>query len=369
MVSQPTVRIWHLIKVYSIYLDQLQNFLNALNGPRFFTAWTSLQLEEGVVDSSYLEIGNKQLLAILTTSVIRVFELCRHSIFAEIQTLPSRYARSLKGFSLERRNCLAVAQSSQALRSGQENGTKSVIYCWNTTSNLFEKFQDIATRGALHVEYVSIGPSLKYLVFACSRYQGQLSSNSYVYIWSEARQEFSLLHYLPAVGAVRSSAVYTENSMFLSVQQVNGSAGSSTKIFAWNGTRFHDVQIVSSRAGYVFAAGRWLFIISSGTIYRYDTDSRNFTFHSTLQGPHDLRDIYEYFTTDNEHFLACHHFDGSANTSLVIYRLNGFDFVPYQNVSMPSGMSSVKVFRLREEGLVLAVMGGKNTEFLEWKHM
>ncbi len=353
----------------SFYLDQLQSFLNSLNGPRFFTPWSSLQLSEGVVDSSYLQIASRQLLVILTNySLIHVFELRNQSSFVEIQVLPSRQAWSLKGFSMGRKDCLAVAQSSQALGNNGDE-VRSVLYCWNATMQHFQKFQDLDTRGALHVEYVSTGSTHKFLVFACSRYRGKSSMLSYVYVWSSLEQRFFLFQYLPTFGAVRSIAVHTEDATFLSVRQMKGSLNSSTKMFAWNGTHFHHVTFVSPRAGYVFAAGQCMFIISSGTIYRRDVDSKDFTFHSTLQGSHDLRDVYEYFSTDNEHFLAVSHFMGNTSSSLAIYRLNGFDFVPYQNVSIPSGLSFVKVFSLVENGLVLAVIGRQNIELLEWKHM
>lgn len=351
-----------------VYLDQSKDLLKALNGPRFFISWTSLQAAEGIVDTSYLQIDNKQMLAVLTTSsLVRVFELRNQSIFVEVQILPSRQAWSLKGFSLRENVCLAVAQSSQALRSNREHEAKSVLYCWNATLKSFEKLQDIATRGAVHVEFVSIGNTFKFLVFSSSRYQGQTSTQTSVYVWSAGRQRFLLYQYLPIVGAVHSSAVSTEDSTFLSVHQVNGSTGSGTKLFAWNGTHFHHVQTVSSRSSYIFAAGRCMFMISSGIIYRHDMDSKNFSFHSTLQGPQDSRDLYEYFTASNEHFIAVGHFEG--NESVAIYRLNGFDFVPYQKISVPSNLSSIKVFGVQEGKLLLAIMGRNKIELLEWKHI
>lgn len=359
-----------IIKVFYL-LDQSQNLLSSLNGPRFFTQWTSLQLSEKVVDTSFLQIGNKQMLAVLTTSfLVHVFELHNQSIFVEAQILPSRQAQSIKGFSLRGRDCLAVAQSSQALQSGVEDKAKSALYCWNATSDSFEKLQDIATRGALHVEFVSIRHIFEFLVFSCSRYRGQTNTPTYVYVWSEDRQRFLLYQYLPTVGAIRSSAMSAEDSTFLSVHQINGDASSSTNIFVWNGTYFHHVQSLSARTGYVFAAGRCMFMVSSGVIYRHDMDHKNFTFHSTLRGPQDSRDLYEYFTASNEYFLVVSHFEGNGSDSLAIYRLNGFDFVPYQNIPVQSGLSSAtKVLGLQQDKLLLAIIGGKNMELLEWKHV
>ena len=352
-------------------LDLLLNLLNAISGPRFFTPWTFQQLAQGeiIVDSSFLQIGEDQLLAILTnSSLIRVFKLGDYSILDEIQTLPISQAHSLKGFSVGGRSCLAVARSSQALTSQQENEAKSAVYCWNNTVKQYEKLQDLATRGAFHVEFVSIGSARELLVFSCSKYQGRSNTSSYIYVWSPQQQCFFLYQYLRTVGAVRSSAMSTEDLTILSVDQVNEDAGSSTKLFAWNGTYFHHAHSVS-RPGHAFAAGRFLFFISSGTIFRCDKDSKNFTFHSTIQNQRDSRDFYEYFTIDNEHFLAVSQFTGNGNASLAIYRLNGFDFVPYQDVSVPSSFSSIKVFRLRKNTLVLAIMGEEKIELLKWKHM
>ena len=319
------------------------------------------------MDSSFLQIGEDQLLAILTnSSFIRVFKLSDYSILAEIQTLPISQAHSLKGFSVGGRICLAVARSSQALRSQQENEAKSAVYCWNNTTKQYEKLQDLATRGAFHVEFVSIGSARELLVFSCSKYQGRSNTSSYIYVWSSQHQRFFLHQYLRTVDAVRSSPMSTENSTILSVYQENGDAGSSTEFFAWNGTYFHHAQSVS-KASHVIAAGKFLFIISNGLIYRSDNVYNNFTPHSVIQ---DQRDFYESFTADNEHFLVVSQFKGSGNAIVAIYRLNGSDFVPYQDVSVPSlsAVSSVKVLKSRRNTLVLAI-GEKKIKLLKWKHV
>ena len=320
-----------------------------------------------VIDSSFLLVGDKLILTtLITSSHLQIFELRNQSNFVEIQSLTLSYAQSVMGFHIGGRSCFAVAQSKRMPRDG-EHEVKSLLYCWNASSKTFTKHQELATRGAVHVELVSIGQSF-FLIVSCSRRGKNSNSLIYSYVWSEQRQQFLLYQYLPSEGAISTKAITTQHSTYLTVREVDGLLH-TTKIFIWNGTYFSQKQLVSSETGFIFAVGHSIFKIADSNIYTLDLYSKEFVFHSVLAGSRNRTNAYSFFTVSNEFYLAETQYGRNGIMSLLIYRMNGFDFTPYQNLALQSDSFSVKVLWLHQNGVLLAIMYDNVLKLFKWSHM
>ena len=315
-------------------------------------------------DLEYLQVDKRQFLAIVTSSSpVKVYEV-NGSSFSLFQTLSvSANSSAVKGFRMNDRQYLIVANSKQ-----------SKLYCWNSTSQFFEKFQDIGTRGAVYVEYVYIH-SFHLLLFSCYSYGGHVNVPSFVYIWSDNLEQFLLYQYLLITGGLRSSTLSTSSGTFVSVYS-SYQTNSNSIVFKWNGTYFDRLQSFESSPSYIFEAGLYTFIVSLNTVYRYDLVSGRFTHHSTLPNQLDTTGRYEYFTINTEHYLAVSHRSSSTSNGstsgdvVVVYRLVGVDFVVHQRVAAPGReVLGLHAFEVNEREKVLAVTSRDAAMSLyKWTH-
>ena len=344
--------------------------MSELNGPKFFALWASLN-QVTVKDLSYFRIGNREFLAVVTTSFrVYIYEIVNSS-FSLFQTLPSVDAHDVESFSLNSDHCLAVASSQRdRLKRG-----KSELFCWNATSAQFVKWQNIGSRGAVHVKFVSVD-SFKFLIFSCFSYNGRFEVSSSVYSWSYEVREFQLFQYLPTVGAIHSSVLSTRNEAFISIYSSHHNSSTEhheSKIFKWNGTYFDILQSFHSDPVYLFRAGHFIFIASEGHIYRYDSVTQNFISHSTISNQQqNSTAIYEYFSINTEHYLAVSLSAGSVpsskNSEIILHRLEGANFFPHQTISVPSHATSLHLLRMRNGRKVLSFTGGDRVLLFEWRH-
>lgn len=322
----------------------LQTLVKELNGPRLFTAWTTLALVS-VRDLSYLSIEMRELVVVITTSHVSVYDI-KQSSFMLLQTLSSANPRGVRAFSVGRRHCIAVAAPT------------SELFCWNALTQQFDRHQEFRIVEAVHVELVSVA-SRHFLVFSC----GGVTSSS-VFLWNTASDRFLLYQLLPTSGAVRSYAASTTTSAgtFVGVAQTDSSSHSSLAVFNLNRTLgyFEHVQSFDSAdSASLFAGGNCVFVISSSTVHMFDSASEKFIAQFALPSQHDgLVSFYEYFYINTEHYLVvgsrsdntssavATSSDSSAKNGLVtVYKLAGAQFLPYQTIEAPNGVSALQGFR------------------------
>lgn len=338
----------------------LRNFVAELNGPRFFAFWTSLSLEnDSLRDMTYLQIGAREFITVITTSHhVHVYEIARSS-FNLFQTLSSSGTLTPSGveaISVDGRYCIAIT------------GGRSALFCWNAASQRFDEHQELFTREAVHVRFVSAG-TYHFLVFACN---GSSDAPSYVYVWSSQSDRFLLFQHLPTVGGVSASVQSTSIGSFITITQRTETAQSCSMVFKWNGTYFDYLQSFHSNTTFVFAAGEIVFLISSATVHRYDFASGQFITHSTLpiQRNNSINNAYDYFSINTEHYLAVGGQQLGASGShgtIDVHRLDGASFVPYQTVQAPSGLFALQGFQSSSGRKVLAfTSGGNSMSFYRW---
>lgn len=336
--------------------------MEEVNGPKSFTEWTFLT-EDGATDLSYLQIGEREFIAVLTSFRVSVFEIF-HSSFFRLQSFPSVGPRSVNAFSLAGGHYIAIA------------GDTSELYRWNAASQQFEKFQDIPTSGAMHVQHFPI-ETLDFVIFSCSRTDKLTGATdetpSYVYTWSAQLNRFLLYQRLAIIGAVRATIQSTSTDTFLAIAQKIHFSDPSFTVFKWNGTYFDLLQLFPSDSGYIFTGGECVFAVSSSAIHRYDSATSRFIFHSNLPIPqnYSAATSYRYFSINTEHYLAA---GGSMLTRsdsgdalpgevVMVYKLDGAHSIQHQ---MLEGVStSLSGFEAKGES-VLGMISSIGVSFWKW---
>lgn len=346
------------------FLESFGDLVADITGPKFFTYFSSLE-QSGVKDMSYLQIGTREFVIVITASSpvhVQVYALVR-STFHLVQTLPIIDANphSIEAFSFGEQHCVAIA------------GSRSEIYCWNHTSEVFEKLQDVLTRGAVHVRYVST-EFFNFLVFSCGG--GANDAPSFVYTWASLVGEFLLFQYLPTVGAISSTAQSTAAGSFIAIEQLSDDLSTSSVLFKWNGTYFDDVQSFDSSTVYLFAAKGCIFLASLPAIYRYDSSSNKFIVHSSLSRHEgDSVIAYKYLHINTEHYLAVYARSATNDDDVAIYsgdvtiyRLDGLDFVAHQTLQAPSGTFALHGFGRSPGNSVLAMVSDEGgVTMYQWR--
>ncbi len=365
--------ILHAVTSQTSAFSSVQDLLASLNGPRFFTNWTTLSVgKSGATDLTHLQIGPREFLAVLIREPSRVdiYEVFG-SFFIIFQSLsissPPHHAQD---FQFNGRHCIVVASSHV---SG-ENGGSSELYCWDISTLEFVKVQDITAQGAVYVEHISLN-HFDFLVFTCFSYRGELDVPSVVYVWSERLGMFVSLQNLYLVGSIKSSiAQISSNEAFLSLYasyEKNGTNISNFLIYRWNGTYFDPIQSFDSADGHLFAAGRCVFVVLSNIVHRFDSNTGLFHSHSALSTEQHPKSAHTHFTINTEHYLAAVYInsddgDGDSNNStllsdeIIVFRLDGMDFDLHQRISVPAQDDHQKlyVFEMKDKREVMALVGG-----------
>ena len=352
-------------------VDDFNSYKEKDNWPKFFVPWTSMNLHEKIVDSSLLRISDKFIIVILTSSQLKIFQQSNRSAFEEVQSLTLNHGKSIKSFQVGSKSFIAVARSQHFPVNGgsrDNRDVKTVLYCWSNSIKAFVKCQELLARGATHIEFVQIRQS-SFLIVSCSKMQGN-NSQTFVFVWSNRRQEFLLYQYLSTKHVVSINAMLTQNTVYLAVHEESEQTLAETKLFFWNGTYFNEFMSSSGR-GLIFAMGHRVFKIVDSVIYRLNFESKKFTFHSTLPGPENgTITASSSFVVSNEHFIAGRWCEANEKQSLFIYRMTGFDFDTYQSLPMATRVPfAMKVLWRQRNEVIIAVMEDSVLKLLQWSHM
>lgn len=338
--------------------------MEEVNGPKLFTKWASLHMENAAItDVTSLQVQDRDLLAVLTDR-ISVFEIARPSAsvsFVLLQTLsnsdgatttPSRAVTTL-----------ALANDRYVVGVGDTSG----LHRWNAMTQRFDKIQDIATEGALHVEHVTV-ESLDFLVFACR------GPASYVYVWSDSLDRFLLYQRLPTTGAVRASGTQSaETGTFVTItQRTSEPRSNSVVVFKWNGTYFDSVQSFRSNSAHVFAAGACVFLADASNVQRYDAAVGKFVHHTSLPGQHNASGEYEHLSLNTEQYLATvgSSTESSRNKVVNVYRLAGAGLALHQTIANATTGGTPTLRGLKLSGgranVLALVNGGTSVALWKW---
>ncbi|KAJ7378985.1 receptor 98 [Desmophyllum pertusum] len=229
----------------------------------------------------------------------------------------------------------------------------------STGFHLFEKVQDLPTRGAKAVEHFTIDGSL-FLAFA--NYYGDIhkhKTSSMIYKMDEPSGKFNLYQTLQTRGARRFEYFSISDKHFLAVanQWTDGSHQLDSVVYQWNGLKFIVFQKISTNGGsqftsFTISGEKYLAVANyhdgssrstKSVIYKWSSGKFNKFQEIATEGGHfvKLQTLQTYGALDvksvniNGHtFLAfANHYSGSKyNTDSFIYKWDGNKFGLFQSI-------------------------------------
>ena len=177
------------------------------------------------------------------------------SLFEKYQDLPTRGALAVEQFRIDGSLFLAFANFI-----GDDNGynTSSFIYKLNDSTGKFFHYQSIDTTGGRHVEYFTIAD--KHYLAVANRKTGVTSSlNSVIYQWDG--QQFVAFQNLQTNGATNFHFFQMLPEMFLALTSYSDNLNTPTKstIYKWDDNQFKKFQKIETER----AIGSTAFVINS----------------------------------------------------------------------------------------------------------
>ena len=183
-------------------------------------------------------------------------------LFEKYQDLPTRGARAVEQFSVDGNLFLAFANFR-----GDKNGykTSSSIYKLYVSTGKFSLNQSIDTTGGRHIEYFTIAD--KHYLAVANRYDGVTSRlNSVIYKWDG--QQFVAFQNLQTNGANNFHFFQMLPEIFLTVTSYNEVLDRPTTnsiIYKWEGNQFKKFQEIETER----AIGSTAFVINSETFIAF----------------------------------------------------------------------------------------------------
>ncbi|XP_069471944.1 thrombospondin-type laminin G domain and EAR repeat-containing protein isoform X2 [Ambystoma mexicanum] len=219
--------------------------------------------------------------------------------FLVYQKIRTHSARDWEAFQMEGESFLAVANH----REGDNHNINSVVYKWNSTTQLFEANQTIPTSGAYDWEYFTIGP-YSFLVVANTFNGTSTRIDSHLYIWLGGM--FHLFQSIMTFGAADWEVFRIQDRIFLAVANShsydsgtlvqNNSYAINSAIYELNITaqmfvKFQDILTFSAVDWEFFSVGGDSFLVVANSF-----DGASFLVNSVI-----------YRWQGYEGFVAVHH--------------------------------------------------------------
>ena len=177
-------------------------------------------------------------------------------LFEKYQDLPTRGARDVEEFSIDGNIFLAFANFK-----GDKNGYKtgSSIYKLDVSTGKFSHYQSIDTTGGRHIIYFTIAD--KHYLAVANRYDGVNSRlNSVIYQWDG--KQFVVFQNCPTNGATNFNFFQILPEMFLAVTSYNDNLNTPTTnsvIYKWEVNQFKTFQEIETER----AIGSTAFVINN----------------------------------------------------------------------------------------------------------
>ena len=180
--------------------------------------------------------------------------------FEKVQDLPTRGAGDVEHFTVNGSVYLAFANYHGDI---YKHKAVSMIYKMNELTGKFNLYQTLQTRGALGLEYFSIGD--KHFLAVANYYDGTRLLDSVVYQWNG--QRFVAFQKIPTKGAQHFTFFKISGQNYLTVaNQYDGSTHSTKSvIYKWSNGKFNKFQEIPT-AG---ALGCIAFVINNDTFIAF----------------------------------------------------------------------------------------------------
>ena len=256
------------------------------------------------------------------------------SDFDVVQAIDTEGAMDFDAFVIDGKTYLAVTN----YRNGSAYNTNSHIYQWNSTTNQFDKVQDIETNGARDFESFVIDGET-YLAVA-NHSDGSYNTNSHIYQWNSTTNQFDQVQAIATNGAIDFESFVIDGETYLAVASYwNGSTRNiDSHIYQWNNTtnQFDQIQAIATNGAIDFASftidGQTYLAVANYSnnstsnidshIYQWDSTTNQFDQIQAIAtiGAYD----FESFTIDGQTYLAVANYynDSTYNNDSHIYQWN-----------------------------------------------
>ncbi|MBN2440703.1 MAG: hypothetical protein JXJ04_05140 [Spirochaetales bacterium] len=264
--------------------------------------------------------------------------------FNEYQLIGTNRARDWEHFTINNQHFLVVANNY----NGSSVAINSTIYTLDNSSYQFVSYQNIQTYEATDWKYVPID-DIHLLLVANFTNGPSYNTLSNCYSWS-TNQTFTLLQTFQTNGAVDWEYFTIGTDKFIVISNFyNGTTYNvPSQIYKWDGSLFSLHQSIDTNGAedwefftinneyYLSVANNCngnSFIIFSG-IYKWNPDTEEFITHQNIAtcGAAD----WEYFTINDEHYLAVANFENASTNQLnsTIYKWDSTieQFTLFQNI-------------------------------------
>ena len=270
------------------------------------------------------------------------FEECSTGfhLFEKIQDLPTRGAVDVEHFTIDGSLFLAFANYHGDIR---KHKTSSMIYKMDESTGKFILYQTLQTRGAYGLEYFSIAG--KHFLAMANYYHGTYLLDSVIYQWNG--KLFVAFQHISTKGGSHFAFFTINGENYLVVANHHDGRTRSTKsvIYKWSSGKFTKFQEIPTEG----AMGCTAFVINNDTFIAFANhynSQRKYSVQSTVfkwSGGHFLklqslqtygaRDV-KSFNINGHTFLAfANSYSGSSsNTNSFIYKWDGNTFVLFQSI-------------------------------------
>lgn len=301
---------------------------------------------------------------------IIIYELLDDSTLVYKQTInDTNQARNIaiKAFSVDGQHFIASANDFNS----RSEIIRSKLYKWDTES--FTEVQSFGTNAAKDVDFITIPNEGSFLAFACYRDSKSHATNSRILLWKKETSTFLDYHNLDTTGARKIHFSRANGETYLTVaseydQFHHGHSNSSVYRFNQKTGMFVLFQHIPTYRAWdlrLFAVGCQTFLVaanyfnnsSHNTISMvYRLENEQFVQHTSL--PTKGVVAVEPITISTEDFLVVanshdEQFAG-ANTASVIYKIDGPNFVPFQEIPTRKA-SHVTTFTTKDGCTALAI--------------
>ena len=330
------------------------------------------------MQTQHFVIDNEDFIGILINdtaqpqlSGIAIYKYSQQSILL-VQNIQAVGPTSFKQFKIGDDVFLVVVSVTSRGASGPN--TDSKLYKWQPKEETFTFVQTFDAPGARDVEFIAVENRGKFLIFSCGTDGQGRMQETIVYLWVSTRKDFRYYQSLPTRGGDKIHSITTHhNHIFIAI-----ASQSMSTVYGWNGTYFvlHQ-EFSNSRDLYPFQVGAHTFLTAvnehDGTtvVYRLDDHSRQFVVHISVSVPGAVS--AEYFSISSEHFLAFGRQRASSSSSqptVSIYKMDGPQLLPFQDLAEASSVKSLNSFKLVSGCSVLAVSEGNSEKvtIYSWKN-
>ena len=255
--------------------------------------------------------------------------------FAHSHSIATEGAIDFESFSIDGETYLAVAN----YRNDSTRNIESHIYQWNSTTNQFDKVQDIETNGARDFASFTIDGQT-YLAVANYHNDSTYNNDSYIYQWNSTTNQFDQIQAIATNGAHDFASFTIDGQTYLAVaNHYNDSTNNiESHIYQWNNTtnQFDEVQDIETNGARDFASftidgQTYLAVANYYNGSTYNLDSHIYQWNSTTNQFDQIQAIatngafdFASFVIDGQTYLAVanHRNDSTYNIDSHIYQWN-----------------------------------------------